>query len=205
MEEVSHLNVLNRPKRSEGDGVVKELFSFVFWLLKCVIVVFLLSWFLNQFVAVAYKVDGESMYPTLQDGDMLYVNKAKHLFGEIDRFDVVVFHKDGNTDYVKRVIGLPGDEIRYENDVLYVNNEPVDETFLDDVLAEWKLGVPFTEDFTIDDLTGSVEVPEGQYFVLGDNRENSLDSRVIGFVKDESIVGVAEFSYFPIYRIGWLD
>lgn len=199
------MNVLNRPRRRDNDSLFDEIVSFLFWVMKCGIVVFILMWSLNQFVAVAYKVEGESMYPTLHDGDLLYVSKAKHLFDEIDRFDVIVFHKDGNTDYVKRVIGLPGDKIRYENDVLYVNDEPVEEAFLEGVLSDWKLGIPFTEDFDMGELTGSVEVPEGTYFVLGDNRENSLDSRVIGFVNDESIVGVAEFSYLPITRIGLLD
>ena len=199
------MSVLNRPRRRDGDSVFSEILSFMFWVVKFGVVVFILSWSINQFVAVAYQVDGDSMYPNLQDGDFLYVNKAKHLFGELDRFDVVVFHKDGKTDYVKRVIGLPGDSIRYERDVLYVNNKPVEETYLDDVLSEWDLGVSFTADFDMEELTGSVKVPEDTYFVLGDNRENSLDSRSIGFVKDESIVGVAEFSYFPIGRIGKLD
>lgn len=197
------LVIFKRERSDNGEGsLVGNVVKDIVWIVKMVFVVFVLSWALNQFIAVAYKVDGLSMYPTLNDGDLLYVNKAEVLFGEIDRFDVVVFHKDGKTDYVKRVIGLPGDEIVYRDDTLMINGEVVDEPFLDSTLESWVLDIPFTENFELGELTGVVEVPEDSYFVLGDNRENSMDSRAIGYVKKDQIVGVAAFKYFPLSSIG---
>lgn len=132
------------------------------------------------------------MMPTLRDGNLLIVNK----FGGIQRFDIIVFHANKQEDYVKRVIGLPGDRIAYKNDVLYVNGKPVKEPYLKShkrKLIDGKL----TGDFTLEEVTGKKTVPKGCVFVLGDNRLSSWDSRHFGFVKMNQIVGKVNARYWP--------
>ena len=102
---------------------------------------------------------------------------------------------------IKRVIGVPGDTIEYKDDVLYVNGEKVDEPYLTQKIKEAKESgtAPFTPDFNIEYLssTKSKTVPEGMYFVMGDNRQHSTDSRVFGFVKKEAMIGKVSLRYYP--------
>ncbi|WP_227395796.1 signal peptidase I [Jeotgalibacillus aurantiacus] len=144
-----------------------------------------------------YVVEGVSMQPTLQDGNKLVINKIGYQIGELDRFDVIVFHANESEDYVKRVIGLPGDEVTYEDDKLYINGEYYEEPYLDEFHAENADG-RLTGDFTLEELTGQTTVPEGMIFVLGDNRQESLDSRIFGFVDQESVVGKVDLRYWPL-------
>src|SRR5699024_2494547 len=145
----------------------------------------------------SYIVNGESMEPTLYDGNLLMVNKVVYNLTDVDRLDIIVFHADEREDYVKRVIGLPGDDIVYKNDKLYVNGEYVEEPFLDP-FKEVRDGKPHTEDFTLEGVTGSEIVPEGKLFVMGDNRRESLDSREIGFVDAGTLVGKVDVKYWPV-------
>ncbi|MGY0692830.1 signal peptidase I [Virgibacillus sp. FSP13] len=145
----------------------------------------------------SYVVDGESMEPTLYDGNLLMVNKVIYDLKDVDRFDVIVFHANKQEDYVKRVIGLPGDKIKYENDKLFINNEYVEEDFLYPFKnANGKK--TFTEDFSLMETTGSRQVPHDKLFVMGDNRENSLDSRAFGFISVEQLVGKVDIKYWPL-------
>jgi signal peptidase I len=143
-----------------------------------------------------YVVEGESMMPTLREGNWLIVNK----YGSVQRFDIIVFHANQQEDYVKRVIGLPGDRIMYKNDVLYINGRPVKEPYLNRYkrkLIDGKL----TGDFTLEEITGEKQVPKGYVFVLGDNRLSSWDSRHFGFVKMSRIVGKVNVRYWPFDEI----
>jgi len=141
------------------------------------------------------------MMPTLQNKDKLLVSKVSYTIGEIDRLDVLVFHADGNEDYVKRVIGVPGDVIKYENDRLFINNKRVEEPFLQSYEIFQNPNDRFTEDFTLETITGQSRVPEGSYFVLGDNRRQSLDSRYFQFVEEDDIVGEVVARYWPLDSI----
>ncbi|GGJ71968.1 signal peptidase I [Anoxybacillus voinovskiensis] len=135
------------------------------------------------------------MMPTLQQGNLLIINKWEN----IHRFDIIVFHANAREDYVKRVIGLPGDRIVYKNDVLYVNGKPMEEPYLKPYkrkLIDGKL----TGDFTLEEVTGKKTVPKGFVFVLGDNRLNSWDSRHFGFVKMSKIVGKVNVRYWPVHE-----
>jgi signal peptidase I len=146
-----------------------------------------------------YMVEGKSMMPTLQEGNLLIVNKLSYQIGDIHRFDVVVFHANEKEDYVKRVIGLPGDQIEYKNDVLYINGKKTNEPYLQPYkqkLIDGKL----TGDFTLEELTGKKRVPEGYIFVLGDNRLSSWDSRHFGFVKISQVVGKVDLRYWPVQQ-----
>nr|WP_029326778.1 signal peptidase I [Bacillus coahuilensis] len=145
-------------------------------------------------------VDGRSMMPTLENGERMIMNKISYQVGEPDYFDIVVFHATEEKDYIKRVIGLPGDHIEYKEDVLYINGEAYEEPYLEPYKEELN-GFQLTEDFTLEDIIGQSTVPEGQVFVLGDNRQVSQDSRMIGTVPMDEIVGKTSLVFWPISQI----
>lgn len=179
-------------------GFIKEM---VAWL-KAIIVTLVIVFIFRQFIFTPTIVRGESMMPTLQDGNRVMVVKMT----EINRFDEVVFKAiDSNDNYVKRVIGLPGDRITMKDDTLYINGKAYDEPYLDEykdkLLDEEKL----TGDFSLKELTNKGKVPEGQMFVLGDNRLYSKDSRSFGFVPMNRIIGEVKIKFWPINEIGFAD
>ena len=156
--------------------------------------------FFRMFFFSNYVVEGESMMPTLQDGNKLVVNKIGYHIGEFHQFDVIVFHANEEEDYVKRIIGLPGDRIEYLEDQLYINGKKVDEPYLDKYRKEL-LGERLTGNFTLQEITGESVVPEGHIFVLGDNRLGSRDSREFGFVSVDQVVGKVNLRYWPMEEI----
>ena len=147
--------------------------------------------FFRTFVLTPVEVVGNSMEPALHDGNEVLVRK----YGKVKRFEIVIFTLPNGKTCVKRVIGLPGDMISYKNDTLYVNGKAVDESFLDDVKRQYNT---YTSDFSLNELIGKKRVPENQYFVLGDNRRISKDSRTIGTIKSEWISGRVLLNYWPI-------
>ncbi|MFB6465255.1 signal peptidase I [Cytobacillus sp. Hz8] len=153
--------------------------------------------FIRAFFFSNYVVDGESMKPTLEDGNKLVVNKIGYHLGEFHRFDVIVFHANKKDDYVKRIIGLPGDKIEYRKDQLYINGKEFAEPYLEKYRKDHRGGI-ITGDFTLNELTGSTVVPQGKLFVLGDNRLVSYDSRQFGFVNVDQIVGKVNLRYWPL-------
>ncbi len=153
--------------------------------------------FIRAFFFSNYVVEGRSMMPTLEDGNKLIVNKIGFQIGDLKRFDVIVFHANEKEDYVKRVIGLPGDTIEYKNDQLFINGKKMDEPYLDKHRNEI-LTKRLTEDFTLQERTGVKVVPEGKLFVLGDNRLESWDSRQMGFISVDQVVGKVNLRYWPL-------
>lgn len=183
--------------------------------------VILIVLLLRSFLVEPFRIPSGSMLPTLNVGDFILVNKYTYglrlpvlnrklvELGEPQRGDVVVFRfpPDPSKDYIKRVVGLPGDEVRYANKVLYLNGErvPTDDMSLYTGYGAGALGVPTVE---MTEQLGTVRhqilvvprrvegdlrerVPPGHYFVMGDNRDNSEDSRSWGFVPEENLVGKA--------------
>ena len=172
---------------------------------------------LRSFVVEPFQIPSGSMRPTLEIGDFILVNKFTYGLrlpvtntklidlGEPERGDVMVFRfpQDPSVNFIKRVIGLPGDRIRYEDKQLFINGEPVskllveesDTAKLDEVLLEESLGDtshPIYNDFrNPGPQMRELRVPEGHYFMMGDNRDHSNDSRYWGFVPEENIVGEA--------------
>lgn len=141
---------------------------------------------IHQFVFAQFLVDGESMMPTLKDRERLIVNKLVYRLHKPEHGDIIVFQypADKSKDFIKRVIGLPGDTIEIRGGKVYRNGA---------VLQEPYLGEP------TNDVFGPVKVPEGKVFVLGDNRNNSKDSRdrTVGFVPYDLVVGRADLVFWP--------
>lgn len=158
-------------------------------------IIFILATFLRTNVFTVINVSGDSMVPTLHDHNMMVLNRLSYKIHEIERFDIVVV--DTEESYIiKRVIGLPGDEVRYENGQLYINNEPIEEAYIVDKIDQ------YTYDFTLQDLPGGyTTIPENQYLVLGDNRLISKDSRAIGLVDAEQIIGKTNWVVWPPQEI----
>jgi signal peptidase I len=134
-------------------------------------------------ISARVRVDGFSMRPTLEDGEFVLVNKMSYRFGEFSRGDIIVFHFPVNPaeDLVKRVIGLPGDHVLVENNTVYVNGQMLNEPYI----AQPPL------------YAGEWTVADGQLFVLGDNRNNSNDSKDWGLLPEEKVVGKAVLIYWP--------
>ncbi|XJZ28132.1 signal peptidase I [Bacillota bacterium Lsc_1132] len=156
--------------------------------------------FIRTFFFSNYVVEGESMMPTLQSGNKLVVNKLGYEANDLQRFDVIVFHANKKEDFVKRVIGLPGDKIEYRNDQLFVNGRKLAEPFLD-VYRKKAGGGKLTGDFTLKEITGVTRVPKGKLFVLGDNRLGSWDSRHFGFISTSQVVGKVDLRYWPLSEV----
>lgn len=170
---------------------------------KALLIAFGLAAIIRFFFFAPIVVDGESMMPTLENGDRMIVNKIGYEIGEPDRFDIVVFHADEEKDFIKRVIGVPGDHVAYEDDQLYINGEPTEEPYLEELRENTEGNL--TEDFTLEDITmGKSEIPEGYVFVLGDNRRASKDSRYIGLVPIDEIVGSTEIIFWPFEDVGFV-
>ncbi|MGC6768981.1 signal peptidase I [Enterococcus sp. LJL128] len=173
----------------------KEMLKTIAFFVGLAAVLFLL----RQFVFTPVVVKGHSMDPTLADGERVIALKNTG----IDRFDIVTFPApdSSNKIYIKRVIGLPGETIEYKNDTLYVNGEEVKEPYLDKFKSELTDGGPLTYDFSLEQIDAE-KVPEGEYFVMGDNRRNSKDGRMIGFVNKKDILGNVKFVLWPFDRFG---
>ena len=160
----------------------KELLPYIAILVSVII--------LKMFVFTTIRVNGSSMDPTLKNKDLMILDKISYRFNKIKRNDIVVV-KTKNDKLIKRVIGLPGESIKYENNTLYIN----DKEYRD--LVNWTT----TDDFDITEF-GIDKIPENCYFVMGDNRPDSIDSRIIGPVKKDDIIGHAVFTIFPFSRFG---
>ncbi|MBD3843735.1 MAG: signal peptidase I, partial [Campylobacterales bacterium] len=152
------------------------------------------AFIVRSFLFSPIVVDGESMESTLEDQERMIVTKI----GDLQRFDIVVFHATEEKDYIKRVIGLPGDRIEYKNDILYINGLAYDEPYLDDQKADL-IDTPLTKSFTLlETPVKSETVPIGHIFVMGDNRRVSDDSRDIGAIPIEQVVGTTKVVYWPL-------
>jgi len=154
--------------------ILKEYLPFVI-LIALILVI-------KSFVVTTIRVNGNSMYPTLKNNDIMLLNKIGYRFSEIERFDIVVV-QHGNSKIIKRVIGLPGEVVEYNDNVLYINNEVVSDRY---------------NSIEQDDFL--VVLEDNEYFVLGDNRGDSLDSRIIGPASRNDILGHATFTIFPFSR-----
>lgn len=148
------------------------------------------------FVAEPHKVSGRSMVPNFQDGDYIITNKMSLRLSNLERGEVVILHDPRDTDkvFIKRIIGLPGERIKLLEGKVYINNNPISESYLPEGVKTQG------ESFLTEDE--EITIPDNQYFVLGDNRGGSSDSREWGTVKKELVIGQAWFRYWPIPEFG---
>lgn len=156
-----------------------------------------LTFILRSFVVEARQIPSGSMIPTLQIGDRLLVDKITYKFGELHRKDIIVFAPppeaqvgEQKNDYIKRIIGLPGDEIQVNNGKVYLNGKELVEPYINQ---------PPTYNY------GPSIVPEGELFVMGDNRNNSFDSHAWGFLPQNNVKGRAFFRFWPPNRMGIIE
>jgi signal peptidase I len=182
--------------RMVGNEMAKKKNELWEWT-KALIIAVVLAAVIRTFLFAPIVVDGLSMMPTLHDQDRMIVNKFSYTIGEPKRFDVIVFHAPENKDYIKRVIGLPGDTVEYKDDTLYVNGKAFKEPYLDEYKKQVIDG-PLTEPFTLMDKIGKETVPKGHLFVMGDNRRFSKDSRHIGTISMDKVLGKTNLLYWPI-------
>ena len=194
MEEVSSFIPRNMRKRKVPKPTIwEELFS---WIASFAVSFAILA-LLFIFVGKPFTVSGQSMYPTLHNNDRMLMSKL----GDINRFDVVVLHApDQDKEYIKRVIGMPGDTVEVKEGKLYINGQPVEQPFINKEILVNK--TVYIDDFTLQELTGESKVPEGKYFVMGDNRGVSRDSRMIGLIDRKAIEGKAVFTIWPMNQFG---
>ncbi len=165
----------------------KEVVSWI----KSFVIVGVIVLIVRSFVLSPYEVEGASMEPTLHNHEKVIVNKTTSITDHFNRGDVVIIELDNL--YVKRVIGFPGDVIEVKDDTLYINGKVVEEPYLYPFKENaHEKGIKLTGDF------GPLEVPEDNYFVMGDNRLRSMDSRNgLGFIPKESIIGTSELVIYP--------
>lgn len=157
-------------------------------------------WLLRQFVFTPVIVKGDSMDPTLADGERVIALLNR----DIKRFDIVTFPAPDETDknYIKRVIGLPGEEVEYREGALYIDGKLTAEPYLEDFEQQISDGLPLTLGPNQETSFSFGKIPDGQVLVLGDNRRISKDSRSIGFIKEADIVGDVKFIFWPLQEFG---
>ena len=172
--------------------------DFIGYIITLLIVIFILT-----FVISVQSISGNSMYPTLKEGEFVLVNKLFYKISKINRNDIVNVVDDEGKSFVKRIIGLPGEEIYYMDNVLYINDQPFNEAHLNDIK---------TSNFLFEDICNKEDcplgvIPEDMYLVLGDNRPESEDSRTPGFGlrNKNDIKGAISFKIWPFSELGKIN
>ncbi len=175
--------------------VLREVVSTLLY----IIGILVLTWLIITFVGQRTEVSGDSMEPTLQSGDNLIVDKISYRFSKPERFDIIVFpfQYDTETYYIKRIIGLPGETVQIDRDgTIYIDGEALEESYGREVIRPENIGV----------ASEPVVLGPDEYFVLGDNRNNSSDSRskIVGNIREKDIIGKAWVRIWPVDNFGVL-
>lgn len=194
------------PKKTSRAG--NELTEWIKALAIAGLLVFVIRWFLVS----PFIVDGPSMEPNFWDRERIIVNKIIYDIRQPERGEVIVFHvPDQGRDFIKRVIGLPGETVKVEGDTIYINGKPIEENYLKDAYEKahaqgvlYNSNDPERSNFPNSRVPDNV-VPEGMLFVMGDHRDNSEDSRMIGFISMDEIVGRADLIFWPLKDFSFIS
>ncbi len=175
--------------------ILKAIWDFFLDALETIVISLAIFVLVYQFLFQPHQVDGRSMVPTFQNGDYILTDKISYRFHPPKRGDIIVFREpqDERVEYIKRIIGLPGDKVMVKDQKVWLNGKPLDEPYTND-------GVTPSDVFLKEGQT--VEVPSGNYIVMGDNRLHSSDSRRWGFVRSDEIIGRVFFRYWPLSSFG---
>jgi signal peptidase I len=165
--------------------------------IKALVIAGVLVVVIRTFIFAPFIVDGPSMQPNFETGERLIVNEIIYSIRKPHHGEVIVFHAPEGRDYIKRVIALPGETVKVENNKVYVNGKALDEDYVREAVAEAaKNGVNYNSPDYAEQT-----VPEGTFFAMGDNRPNSHDGRAIGPQPFSKIVGRADFIFWPLNKI----
>lgn len=185
-------------QKTLGQKILYEVLDIAKIFVICFVVIFLIT----NFLVKPIRVEGSSMYPTLKDGELGLTNVFGVKFQSVNRFDVVILYNEERKEHwVKRVIGLPNDVVEAKDDILYINGEAVDQTFLDESYVEdtkKQYQSNFTSDF------GPITLKEDEYWLMGDNRVRSEDSRMHGPFKESELVGKDVLILFPFNELKYV-
>lgn len=191
MEKFENIERASAAEQMKKKSIVREY-------VEAIIIALILAFIIRTFIVQAFKIPSGSMIPTLQIGDHILVNKFIYRFDDVKRGDIIVFKfpKDESRDFIKRAIGLPGDKVEIKNKKVYINDKPIDESYA------------FHEEegnssYHPRDNFGPSVIPENNFFVMGDNRENSMDSRFWGLLDKNKIKGKAFIIYWSWDRINF--
>jgi len=179
--------------------VFKAILEFVMDILETVVFIGSLFIVVYLFVMQPNQVKGASMDPTFNTGDYIFTSKVTYKFRGYNRGDVVVFKSPKNPDieYIKRIIGLPGDKVMVKDSEVFVNGIKLAENYIAAKTNLWENGFSKNGE--------TITVPDGELFVMGDNRPRSSDSREFGPVPEDSIIGQVFYRYFPSTKMGSID
>lgn len=167
---------------------IKEFFKDTSKIIIFVIIVLVLV----VYVFSITQVVGSSMYPTLKDGEVLILNKFKYRISDIERGDIVSLRYADTKYFIKRIIGMPGENVYIKDNKLYIDDEEFIESYISDELEY--------DDFDLSSL-GYDKIPQDMYLVLGDNRPDSVDSREIGLIKKDEIIGKISIRIWPLNKL----
>lgn len=181
--------------RQAEESLGKSILEIVITVVICMVAYFLLF----KYVLANETVSGPSMQPTFESNDrIIAVRHAKLQRGDI----VILDAPDAPGElYIKRIIGMPGDTVEAKNDTIYINGKPLKEPYLTQYKKKLPKGQLYTNNFTLKQVTGVSRVPKDSYFVMGDHRDVSKDSRYFGFVKRSAIIGEVKLRYYPFNQI----
>jgi signal peptidase I len=178
-------------------GFIKGVIEFIMDILETVVFIGSLFMVIYLFICQPNKIQGASMEPTFYTGEYIFTSKVTYKFRPLERGDVVVIHAPENyeIEYIKRVIGLPGDTLLFKEGEVYLNGNKLTEPYISDKTPVWGFRAYAKEDQPF-------VIAKGEVFVLGDNRPKSKDSREFGPIPISSIIGQVFYRYFPTTRMG---
>jgi signal peptidase I len=199
-----HEEPATQPHHPQHPHAHNDVWRFGAELVRTALIVLVLAYVIRVFILQPFVVEGSSMFPRFQTNDFLIVDKISYRFNQPQRGDIIVFRYpfDPATNYVKRVIGLPGDLVRVEGGRVIIENDQNPEGF---VLIEPYLSPGNTTTLPATSAKTEFLVPEDRYFVLGDNRRASSDSREWGFLPENDVIGRVFLQAFPFDRASWVS